>query len=78
VAGAGRAQQIGTAGVIGGLAGAALTGHRDRRAAAAGALAGAAGLGIAEAVARARQRPGEIPALWSRIIASGAVAAPLG
>jgi hypothetical protein len=29
-------------------------------------------------VARARQRPGEIPALWSRIIASGAVAAPLG
>jgi hypothetical protein len=31
-----------------------------------------------DAVARARQRPGEIPALWSRIIASGAVAAPLG
>jgi hypothetical protein len=29
-------------------------------------------------VARARQRPGEIPALWSRIITSGALAAPLG
>src|SRR5438105_15485181 len=45
---------------------------------AVGALAGAAGLGTAEAVARARQRPGEIPALWSRILASGALAAPLG
>ena len=29
-------------------------------------------------MARARQRPGEIPALWSRILASGALAAPLG
>ncbi len=45
---------------------------------AVGALAGAAGLGAAEAVARARQRPGEIPALWSRILMSGALAAPLG
>jgi hypothetical protein len=33
---------------------------------------------ITDAVARARQRPGEIPALWSRIIASGALAAPVG
>ena len=41
-------------------------------------MAGAAGLATVDAVARARQRPGEIPALWSRIIASGAVAAPLG
>ena len=32
-----------------------------------GAAAGAVGLGIGEAVARARQRPGEIPALWQRI-----------
>src|SRR6266567_987566 len=39
---------------------------------------GSGGLGAAEAVARARQRPGEIPALWSRILASGALAAPLG
>ena len=77
-AGAGRAQQIGTAGVIGGLAGAALAADRGQKAAVMGALAGAAGLGAAEAVARARQRPGEIPALWSRIITSGALAAPLG
>jgi hypothetical protein len=74
----GRAQQIGVASVIGGLAGAALTAHRGPRAAAAGALAGAASLGATEAVARARQRPGEIPALWARIITSGALAAPLG
>jgi hypothetical protein len=41
-------------------------------------LAGAAGLGAVEAVARARQRPGEIPGLWARIVMSGALAAPLG
>jgi len=69
---------IGFACAIGGLAGAALTGHRGARAAAAGAVAGAVGLGTSEAVARARQRPGEIPALWQRIAASGALAAPLG
>ena len=73
-----RAQQVGTAGLIGAVAGAALTAHRGKAATAVGALAGAAGLGAAEAVARARQRPGEIPALWSRILASGALAAPLG
>jgi hypothetical protein len=77
-AGAGRVQQIGTASVIGALAGAALTSHRGRLATVAGALAGAAGLGAAEALARARQRPGQIPALWSRILMSGALAAPLG
>jgi hypothetical protein len=77
-AGPGRAQQIGSAGVLGALAGAALAAHRGPRAAVTGALGGAAGLAVVEAVARARQRPGEIPALWSRIIASGAVAAPLG
>ena len=73
-----RAQQAGTAGLLGALAGAALVAHRGPRAAAFGALAGAAGLAAVDAVARARQQPGEIPALWSRIIASGAVAAPLG
>ena len=67
-----RVQQVGFAGLIGAVAGAALTAHRGRVAAAGGALAGALGLGAAEAVARARQRPGEIPALWSRILASGA------
>jgi len=74
----GRPQQIGVAALIGGLAGAALAAHRGRAAAVAGMLAGAAGLATAEAVARARQRQGEIPALWSRILMSGALAAPLG
>jgi hypothetical protein len=63
---------------MGALAGAALAARRGPRAAAFGAAAGAAGLAAVDAAARARQRPGEIPALWSRIVASGAVAAPLG
>jgi len=61
----GRAGQVITAGVIGGVAGAALTGHRGMRAAGVGAAAGAAVLAAGEAVARARQRPGEIPPLRS-------------
>ena len=73
-----RVQQVGTAGLIGAVAGAALAAHRGRAAVARAALAGAAGMGVAELVARSRQRPGEIPALWSRILASGALAAPAG
>jgi hypothetical protein len=73
-----RAQQIAVASVIGAVAGLALTGHRGWRRALAGALAGAAGLGAVEAAARALQRPDEIPALWSRIAMSGALAAPAG
>jgi len=73
-----RIQAAGFAGALGGLAGAALAAGRGRRAVVAGAVAGAAGLAAADAVARARQRPDEIPALWSRILASGAVAAPMG
>jgi hypothetical protein len=42
------------------------------------ALVGAVGLGVSEAVARARQQEGEIPALWQRIAVSTALAAPLG
>jgi hypothetical protein len=53
---------------VGALAGAALAGRR-------GAPVGAAALAVTEAVARARQRPGEIPAWWSRVVMSGAVAA---
>jgi hypothetical protein len=75
---AARAQQIGVASLIGAVAGGALAAGRGRRAAVAGAVAGAAGLGAAEAIARATQRPGEIPALWSRIVMSGALAAPAG
>ena len=67
-----------TAAGIGAAAGAALAAHRGRRAVAAGALVGAAGLAATEAVARARQRPGEIPPLWQRIAASAALVAPLG
>jgi hypothetical protein len=64
--------------VLGALAGAALAGHWGVAAALVGAVAGAVVLSAVDAVARARRRPNEIPALWSRIVASGAVAAPLG
>jgi hypothetical protein len=67
-----------SAAVIGGVAGAALAGHRGARATCAGAVAGAASLAASEAVARARQRPGEIPPLWQRIATSTALCAPLG
>src|ERR1700748_3050632 len=73
-----RVQQAGFAAALGAVAGAALAARRGPAAVTAGAAAGAAVLGTADAVARARQRPGEIPALWSRILASGAIAAPLG
>lgn len=67
-----------TAAVIGAAAGAALAASRGRRAVALGAAAGALGLAAVDILARARQKPGEIPALWSRIAASTALAAPLG
>ena len=73
-----RTGAVGFAAVIGGVAGAALTGHRGPRAVVGGALAGAAGLAAAEWVARSRQRPGEIPAIWQRIATSAALVAPLG
>ncbi len=73
-----RAQQVAVAGVIGAVSGLAITGHRGKARALFGVLAGAAGLGAVEAVARARQRPGENPALWARIAMSGALAAPAG
>ena len=73
-----RSSSVAFAGAIGGLAGATLTSDRGAKAAAVGALVGAVGLGTSEAVARARQRPGEIPALWQRIATSAALAAPLG
>jgi len=69
---------IGFAAGVGGLAGASLAGHRGVRSAARAALVGAVGLATSEAVARARQRDGDIPALWQRIAVSAALAAPLG
>jgi hypothetical protein len=74
----GKLAQALPAGVLGALAGAALTAHRGRKTALLGTLAGAAAVAAADTAARARQRPGEIPALWSRIVASGAIAAPAG
>src|SRR5258706_11247814 len=75
---AGLLRQAIPAGVIGALAGAALTAHHGKKAIAAAALAGAGAVAAVDATARARQRPGQIPALWSRIVASGAIAAPAG
>jgi hypothetical protein len=43
-----------------------------------GGLAGGVLLALTTAVAQARQRPHEIPALWSRIVMSVALAAPFG
>ena len=63
---------------IGALAGAALGARYGSRGGAGGALLGAASLGAVEAVARARQKPGQIPARWARIVSSGALAAPAG
>src|SRR5215467_13298200 len=73
-----RQRRVITSGVIGGVAGAALAGHRGPRAAGVGAVTGAAALAACDAVARARQRPGEIPALWARIATSAALVAPPG
>ncbi len=73
-----RTGSIVAAAVIGAMAGAAFAGHRGTRAAGIGAIAGAAGLAAAERIARARQRPGQIPPLWQRIATSAALVAPLG
>src|SRR3954451_6745116 len=66
------------AAVIGPGAGAAIAVGRGRRSIVTSAAGGAAALALSEVVARAVQRPNEIPPLWSRVLASGALAAPLG
>jgi hypothetical protein len=63
---------------MGGLGGLALTAHGDRRARTLGVATGAAVLAGSDAIARHRQRPGEILPLWHRILSSAALAAPLG
>lgn len=63
---------------IGAVAGAALGAGRGRRGVAAAAATGAAALAATDTAARARRKPDEIPALWSRIAASAALVAPLG
>jgi hypothetical protein len=67
-----------TAGAIGALAGSSLAAARRPARRATAAAVGALGLATAAAVAHATQRPDEIPALWSRVLTSGALAAPLG
>ncbi len=70
--------------MLGALAGAALgagrkgAGRRGLGAVLGGAAAGAALLAAVDAAARARPAPDGVPALWGRILASGAVAAPVG
>jgi hypothetical protein len=66
------------AAATGALAGASWTAHRGARSATRAAIAGAVALAGSEAVARARQKEHEIPALWHRIAVSAALAAPLG
>jgi hypothetical protein len=73
-----RQGSIGFTLAIGAVAGASLTAGWGSVAIAVGAAAGAIALAIPESVARSRQRPGQIPALWLRIVMSGALAAPLG
>jgi hypothetical protein len=70
--------QIATSATIGALAGASLRPRRGARASVTATLVGAVILGGSEAVARLRQRPNEIPALWHRILTSAALAAPIG
>jgi hypothetical protein len=73
-----RAGSVGVAAAIGAVGGASVTAGWGTTAIVVGAVAGAIVVGLTDALARARQRPGEIPALWSRIIASTALLAPLG
>ncbi|WP_433218258.1 hypothetical protein ACQP00_11975 [Dactylosporangium sp. CS-047395] len=73
-----RVQGIGFAALMGAAAGAALGAHRGPKSALKAAALGAGALAVIDGVARARQREHEIPAVWSRIAASGALAAPVG
>jgi hypothetical protein len=65
-------------GAVGALAGLSLTASARPRTRIMGTALGAAALVASETVARRRQRPDEIPALWHRIVTTGALAAPLG
>jgi len=73
-----RRTSVGLASVIGAIAGISITANWGLPAIVVGAVVGSLTLAISEAVARTRQRPGQIPALWSRIVMSTALMAPLG
>ncbi len=64
--------------LTGAIAGLALTAPWGWPVRVAGAVAVSLVVAASEVVARSRQRPGQIPALWSRVVMSGALAAPLG
>ncbi|OHV38252.1 hypothetical protein BCD49_14110 [Pseudofrankia sp. EUN1h] len=68
---------LGLAAVIGAVAGLSLATRWGALPMIAAAVVGGLLTTVSEAVARARQRPGQIPALWSRIVMSTAMAAPL-
>jgi hypothetical protein len=72
------AGSIALATAIGVIAGVSLTAGWGGAAMGTGAVIGGAIVAASDIVARARQRPGQIPALWSRIVASVALIAPLG
>jgi hypothetical protein len=66
------------AAAMGAVAGASITAGWGAAAIIVGTVAGAIVVAGCDIVARQRQAPGEIPALWSRIVASAALVAPLG
>jgi hypothetical protein len=69
---------VGFAASIGAAAGASVAAGRGRRSVLGSAAAVGVVLAGIDALARARQRPNEIPPFWSRLAASTALAAPLG
>jgi hypothetical protein len=73
-----RPGSVGLAAIVGAVAGLSVTASWGWPVRATGIAAGALALAACEAVARSRQRPGRIPPLWSRIVMSGALMAPLG
>jgi hypothetical protein len=68
----------GLSGAIGAVAGVSLTTRWGLPAMVAAAVVGALLLAVSETIARRQQQPGQIPPLWSRIVMSVALAAPLG
>jgi hypothetical protein len=72
------ASDLAIAALIGGVAGATLAAGSSRLGVALSTIGGATLLAVAKAVARARRRGIENQALWYRILATGALVAPLG
>jgi hypothetical protein len=73
-----RVQAAGFAALIGAAAGAALAAGRGPRPVFGSAAVGGLAMAGIDALARARQRPNEIPPFWGRLAATTALAAPLG